>query len=373
MTEKVLFVDDEPNVLQAIRRQLRGRFVTEEAGSGEQALERLAVDGPFAALVSDMRMPGMSGAELLARVRETSPDTVRVVLTGHADMDSALAAVNEGHVFQFLMKPCAPESLTRVLESALEHYRLVHAERELLERTLSGTVRLLTEILGLVNPDAFNRGSRVQRHAETAAEALGLADRWPLRLAAMFSQLGWITVPAEVSSKVEAGAPLSEREAQMVRAGPGAVTRLLSDIPRLEPVARILQALEEPANGWENDATEVSILRLSVELDRVLSRGVAPAAALDSLQRCFPDTPGQVLDAFKTAGLARNRMEPKRLRISELRVSMILDEDVMTGSGVLLVPEHQEVTAPMLARLNNFSQGVGVVEPIRVLVPRSLA
>ena len=103
---RVLFVDDEPNVLDSIRRQLRKSCEILTATSGVEALALLKDTGPVALVISDMRMPGMSGAELLAKIRDLYPDTVRMILSGQADLESTISAVNEGHVFRFLTKPC---------------------------------------------------------------------------------------------------------------------------------------------------------------------------------------------------------------------------------------------------------------------------
>ena len=88
MSEKILFVDDEPNVLQSIQRQLRKRFDMVTAEGGEEALRILKEQGPFAVIVSDMRMPGMNGVELLAQAKDLHPDTVRLMLTGNADQET---------------------------------------------------------------------------------------------------------------------------------------------------------------------------------------------------------------------------------------------------------------------------------------------
>ena len=94
-SEKILFVDDEPNVLQSMERQLRKRFSLRTAEGGEEALRILKEEGPFAVIVSDMRMPGMDGVQLLSRTKEIYPDTVRLMLTGNADQDTAVDAVKE--------------------------------------------------------------------------------------------------------------------------------------------------------------------------------------------------------------------------------------------------------------------------------------
>ena len=152
--QTVLFVDDEPAILDTYQRLLHRDFEIEIAVGGPLALRMLELRGPYAVIVSDSRMPDMSGIELLGRVRTIAPDTVRMMLTGYADVETAIDAVNEGSVFRFLTKP-AKETLTKAVAAGLAQYRLIVAEKELLERTLSGTIKVLTEVLSLVNPAAL--------------------------------------------------------------------------------------------------------------------------------------------------------------------------------------------------------------------------
>lgn len=116
--KKILFVDDEPNILDGLRRMLRplrNEFAMSFAGSGTEALEMMAGER-FDTVVSDMRMPGMDGAELLEIIKDTYPHAIRIMLTGQADEPSILRTV--GVVHQFLAKPCDPQTLKTVLIKA---------------------------------------------------------------------------------------------------------------------------------------------------------------------------------------------------------------------------------------------------------------
>ena len=146
MDNKILFVDDDPNILSAYTRTLHKRYRMATASGGEEALQIIQTDGPFAVVVSDMRMPGMDGVALLTHVRNFNPDTVRIMLTGNADMGTAIEAVNQGNIFRFLTKPCEPDDLALALDGAIKQYRLVTSERELLELTLKGSIDLLVEL-----------------------------------------------------------------------------------------------------------------------------------------------------------------------------------------------------------------------------------
>lgn len=126
---RILCVDDEQNVLDGLTRTLRSHFVVETVTAGAQALEKIRTGEPFAVVVSDQRMPQMDGVRLLAHIRTVAPFTVRVLLTGQADMESAIAAVNEGNIFRFLTKPCSTEALLNALDACVEQYRLVISEK----------------------------------------------------------------------------------------------------------------------------------------------------------------------------------------------------------------------------------------------------
>src|SRR5450631_4101005 len=117
MTEKILFVDDEPAVLEGYKRLLGRELAIDTAIGGESGLAAIADSGPYAVVISDMRMPGMNGAQFLAKVREVAPTAVRLALTGYVDIDTAMSAVNEGNIFRFLTKPCSKENLSRAIEA----------------------------------------------------------------------------------------------------------------------------------------------------------------------------------------------------------------------------------------------------------------
>ncbi len=122
MKGKVLLVDDDAMILASLKRQLRNQFRIEIALSGEEGLKRIEENGPYAVIVSDFSMPGMNGIEFLCRVKETDPDSVRMMLTGSADMSTAIQAVNEGSIFQFHPKPCPADTLGKAIQSGVDAY-----------------------------------------------------------------------------------------------------------------------------------------------------------------------------------------------------------------------------------------------------------
>ncbi|GIX22700.1 MAG: hypothetical protein KatS3mg121_1483 [Gammaproteobacteria bacterium] len=156
---RVLLVDDEPAVLDGLRRQLHGLpFALYTANSGTEGLARLQEDGPFAVVVSDMRMPGMDGAAFLAEVRRLAPDTERILLTGHADAEAAIAAVNEGQIFRYLVKPCDRETLESALREAIDRYDRTLATRAMLAKNeYLQMLSMEDPLLGIGNRRALER------------------------------------------------------------------------------------------------------------------------------------------------------------------------------------------------------------------------
>jgi DNA-binding NarL/FixJ family response regulator len=378
MSDRVLFVDDEPNVLDGIRRQLRNRVEVETAIGAAAGLELINSKGPFAVVVSDMRMPEMNGARFLAKVNEIAPDTVRMVLSGQADLDSTVAAVNEGHIFRFLMKPCDTEKLIQSLNSGIEQYRLVNAERHLLENTLNATVRVLVEVLGLINPAAQQRATQIEKYAEAASSALNVHGAWKYRLASMLSQLGCITLPAETLSKVYGGQPLSDEENKLYESHPEVAAKLLGQIPRLEDVSGMVAGqLRAPgkdfaqgdAKSWKPQALGAAILWTAVRFDQLVNQGRSPQTAAQQIRQLVPHLPAPIVDAMiKAPAATGGRRETRSVTVNSLAVGMILESEVLSAKGIRLVPKGAEITGSLLGRLRTIASGVGVAEPIRVSV-----
>jgi CheY-like chemotaxis protein len=378
MSERILLVDDEPQVLEGIQRSLRKQVEMQTATSGVEGLRLLAQEGPFAVVISDMRMPGMSGTQFLAKVREQNPDVVRMILSGQADLQATIDAVNEGHIYRFLSKPCAADRLLIAIEDGLKQHRLVTAEKILLEQTLSGCVTMLIEILGMVSPTASSRASRLQRYTVCLASALQLRSQWQWGLAAFVSQIGCVALPSELLSKVEAGQPLTDEERRLHESHPEVAGKLLASIPRLEDVAEIVTAQFGPLNfsaeptdmrQWDVRRTGRLLLRTAMEFDRLIGSGKRREAALDLLRTSKLGIPAAVLDALRLMELPGQESVVRRFKLKDLAPGMILDEDLVSPKGIRLVPAGQEVTRSLIVRLTSIAGGVGVVEPFRVRVP----
>lgn len=366
---RILCVDDESLVLEGLKRNLRPYFEVSVASGGAEALGLFREGDPFTVIVSDMRMPGMDGAQFLARARELAPDTVRILLTGHADVDSALAAVNQGAIFRFLTKPCPFDQLISALRAGVEQFRLVHAERDLLEQTLTGATKALAELLALSNPTAFGRAARVHRTVAALCARINPDDRWAIEIAAQLSQIGAIQLPGAVAEKLYLGQPITAAEQVLVERGHGLADQLLANIPRLEPVRAILAA--NTAYGPGRPASETPLgtrlLKLAFDLDTLETAGFPPQEALSVLQARVGAYDGKALKALEAEISVRTATEVQELSLSLLKPGMQLAEDLRGQNGVLLVARGFVVSQSLVMKLQ--SMGVAVREPIRVLAP----
>jgi response regulator RpfG family c-di-GMP phosphodiesterase len=380
MTDKILFVDDDFNILASYKRQLNKRFRVDIALDGKEGLEAIRKRGPYAVVVSDLRMPGMDGIELFTRVRNTAPDIVRILLTGHADVNVAVHAINEGNIFRFLTKPCQPQVLTKAVQAGLRQHQLMHAEQELLQKTLNGSIKVLTEILGLLNPEACGRASRITRYVKEIALELGVRETWPYETAAMLSQIGCMVLPNESLEKIYHGRPLSVEETSLFEMHPAIAADLLAHIPRMQEVAQIVayQQKRMDGSGPPEDSTSgaeiplgARILKVVLDFDALLLAGHSNLEALNELGQRPGWYDPDVLAAMDEAIGMEDHYEIKEMPARALREKMVIAEDVLTRKGLLLISRGHEVGRPLIERLATVQQTSGIREPIRVFVPRA--
>ena len=359
---KILCVDDEPRVLQALNRHLREHFEVFTAASGAAGVDIVTRERDLAVVVSDMRMPEMDGATFLRHTRLLQPTAVRVLLTGQADIAAAIKAINEGQIFRFVTKPCPPDQLQTVMDEAIRQYELVIAERVLLQRTVVGSIKAMTDIMSLVNPAVVGRAVRLRRRVSALANELQLEDRWQVEAAALLSYLGHLSLPESVTHKVTRGLELDMDEAARLRDATQAANRLIAHVPRLEPVSALLMAVaavdaEEEASGAVTpDPLQLQILRLATDVERLECQGMPSSSVIDTL-RIGGDYPAKMLDALQRS--ARNPSDPlerSEIPVTALEIGMILDEDLCTTRDVLIAPRGCEVTLSFLEHIRHFTR-----------------
>jgi len=377
MSEKILFVDDDVNILQAYKRQLRKQFNLFTARGPEEGLELVDGDDSFAVVVSDFSMPGMDGVAFLREVKKRSPDSVRIMLTGFANAANAINAVNEGHIFRFLAKPCPSDQLALSLSAGIEQYRLITAEKELLEKTLFGSVEVMGQILSLVNPVAFSSTSRIKSYIKQMVDALKLPGRWRYELAAILCQLGYITLTPETTSKILASQDLSDKEQKIFDAHPSVSASMLEKIPRLGEVAGMIKRQQcayrdcrQPEHALPQDPVILGglMLRAALDFDLLISRNMGLSTAIETMQQRDGIYHPKLLKCLASMHKIDRSMEIRAIYIKDLVAGMVADENILTVSGLLLIAKGQEVSQPLIERLRSFSRTTDIIEPFRMRI-----
>ncbi|HEY0703287.1 MAG TPA: HD domain-containing phosphohydrolase [Candidatus Acidoferrales bacterium] len=379
---RILCVDDDSNLLEGLVRSLRGHFRVETATDAIVALESLTTVEPYSVVVSDQRMPRMNGVAFLANIRASAPTTVRVLLTGQADMESAIAAVNEGNIFRFLTKPCSTAVLLKTLSACMEQHRLIVAEKVLLEQTLRGSIKALIDIMSLANPMAFGRATRVRRSVEQLLGHFDICERWPVEVAAMLSQIGYVTLPPATLEKLHGVGVLKPAEQEMLDRMPLFIDQCLSNIPRIEPVREILRLYPRHFGGTASDSNATAgseipwgarALRIALDFDSLQSEeppATYPFAIMRGRIGCYDPA---ILEAFAKLHGESQTVQMVELQIRDLTVGMIFGQDLKSAAGVLLVARGQEVTPGLLERLRNVPADMADRRSVRMIAPSAAA
>ncbi|MEW8437266.1 MAG: HD domain-containing phosphohydrolase, partial [Candidatus Thiodiazotropha taylori] len=313
----------------------------------------------FALVVSDMQMPNMNGVEFLSKVRELSPNTVRIMLTGNANLDVAIDAVNDGNIFRFLNKPVETEVLYQTAIEGIKQYRLITNEKVLLNKTLKGAVDLLADVLSMVNPDAFSQSSRIKHHVRTIVRSLSLEDGWHYDLAGMLCQLGYVSLPDELIHKVMAGDELSKAETELYNSHPEMGSRLLKHIPRLETVAAMIEhqlddigkiEIQGKLNNEQKAILGGQILKVAINYDKLLNTGSSEDKAIEYL-RDNPENFDPALVEILIQGSMNRKVEILNLPLDQLEPGMIVDQPIKTNAGALLLAKGQPLSQAMVFKL----------------------
>ncbi len=373
---RVMFVDDDPNLLNGLKRMLRKEFDVFTSTDPIEAMRTLDKKGPFSVIVSDQNMPRVEGSAFLAKVRQHFPDVVRVMLTGNNDGVTAQKAVNTGHVFSLLTKPCEMEELTTVIRDADARYQRIISERAVLEETVGGSIKLMTDMLAMAYPDTFKRTKLVKDWAKAAAPRFDVPLNWELKMACTLWPLSDVLSPPELVSKREFGLPLTEKEQATLLETSLNASQLLGNIPRLQGVSKlILMSTPAGLKAFKN-TTPSSAARL-LHLLVSLAREVDPAKP-DELDGAFerlsisPETFDKGMFAalpeiLKSA--ARNRPNAQVLEVmaGSIREGDLLVADLHDDKGRLLLASGQTISKVMALTLERMQQNGDISCRVKVV------
>jgi len=371
MTEnrKVLLVDDEVHVLHAAKRVLRKSVDVTIANGPKEAMETIKNEGPFAVVVSDQNMPGIDGIKLLGLISKKAPSTTRIMLTGNNDQKTAINAVNDGSIFRFITKPCNSEILTQSIEEGIAHHQAITAERELLEKTLSGSIKMLVDIVAVSRPRAHLRATLIQRWARKVHKALDGKPSLEQGISAMLCTLGYLTLPDSLADEYFSGADLSPGEKRKVDEAASMARDVVLNIPRMEGVADTIYYCRKAYDGsgfpeddleGENIPEAARVLCALIDLAEIAnSEKPTFAACMEVLEQKLHRYDPRVLEVMRQM-LSRDEHfaeadNCKRISVTigQLRPGDTLATDIREPEGRLLLAAGSSLSTLTLKRLGS--------------------
>ena len=372
MSEKILLVDDEEQLLIGLRRNLHEEFDQTCAQTPAEALHSLASEDDFAVIVTDYKLPGMNGVELLQQAKKLRPDTVRMVLTGFADIRVITDAINEGSVFRFLSKPCPASQMRLALQGGQAQFRLIRAEKELLNKTLMGCVKVFGDLISNFDP-LLHAQVKNTRAILQILPLFGLSSGiWEAEIAVLLSPLGRLTVPPHIIEKTRANRELTPEEKRILEGVPRSTCRLLGNIPRLEAVIETILHEQEPCSQDVVTAPPRPWMILRACQDLVVLQGQhrSFSAALKIMEETNGVYHPACLIALR-AGLDEiSKLELTkgtgvfRKSIRDLTLGTRIIDPITTFDGLVIVPGNHELHAADLERIHNFDQSFGLKDSI---------
>lgn len=365
MNNNILLVDDDINLLNSLNRNLEKKFNITTVTGGMEGIKEIDNKQKFAVIIADMMMPGMNGIEFLTIARQKTPDSIRMMITGKADLGIAVNAINAGNIFRFIVKPVSHEDIAKIINAGIKQYDLISVEKELLEKTLRGSIKILTEILSILNPHAFSKTSRIIRLAKKIAKKMHYKNLWQIEIAAMLSQIGYITIPEEILLKLFENEALSTKETQLINSCPEIAYTLISKIPRMNEIAEIIRYQNKRYDGGDIPLGS-RILKVVNDFDTLsIKKKSTQEILLDMKNRKYWYDP-VILNALTILYIEINQYNHWLVSVKKLKSGMIIAEKVINKFGQLLVEQGQEVTEQLILRLKNYELRNGELPNIKV-------
>lgn len=366
MAEKVLLVETAANPLGKVRDELARRYDFTAVVGVDEGLLAAKNAGPFAVVLADYKMPKKDGLFLFQALGALHPQTVRLLQIPYGDMDVAVGALADGLIFRFLVKPLSADALVRQIEAGVAQHKLQTAERAFLAETMHGAVQALTDVLSLANPAAFGRAQRIRGLVHRMATLMRVDDFWEVDMAAMLSHIGCVSLPVAVLEKITTGKDLTVAERKLFESHPTLGAGLLAHIPRLEGVAEIIRLQHAP--NQPGTPAGARMLKVALDYDLLAHRGIPSSQIFQRMrgERCY-DT--AMIAALESAIPPDTGYVRRMVGMRDLKEFMILEENIVTTDGMLLLAKDSELNESNIYRLIESKQSFDIKEPVKVLVP----
>ncbi|MDH4427216.1 MAG: response regulator [Acidovorax sp.] len=416
----VLCVDDEPGILSALKRVLRSEDCKVlQANGGAEALQLLEQQ-PVDVVVSDMRMPGMDGAALLAQVRKRWPETARILLTGYADMNATIAAINDGQIYRYIHKPWDETELRLTVRQAAEHQMLqrdrdrlqaltasqneelrvlntgleervqartaeLQQANDLLRRNYLTSIKIFSSMLELRSGVLAGHGKRAAGVSRKVANAMDLTseETQDVFVAGLLHDIGFMALPDAILSKPVG--KLTAEEMALYQRHPVLGAQSFMALDDHQSVAALIRGHHERFDGTgfpDNlQGTQIPmgarILAIASTYDdlthgHLTGKPLTDAEARTILQRGRgTQFDPEVLDVFLHV---TQEVKPKPARIESftpenLQPGMALAKDLLSKEGVLLLSAGHALSAEMISRIRKYEKAEGLSLLLDIRMP----
>ena len=361
-SKRVLMIDDDVRLLSAAKRSFRKHFDMMVASSAADAYAILRDDPDFSVVLCDQNMPVTYGSECLALIAESYPSITRVMLTGNNDLATAKKAVNDGGVFRLLSKPVKAEELIETVDDAHAFHVENAKEGSLLDQTLSGSLRMLTDILAFQHPTAAFHGQRTRHWMNLTASDLGFQNIWELDVVLSIAPLAWLfETTAEEETSI--ALPMNETTTKTLQ-------ELIGHVPRLETASQILGTTGKATEGIHKKEVFATgdFVRSGIFLATLCAisyRLGDHEPCKKTIQAAFKDLKRPSHDPFfdLTTGIRdvlifaleshdeSVRFEVVNITLNQLRSGDVLLQDIVAPNGKLLLAKNHKLTSAMAERL----------------------
>ncbi len=365
----VLVVDDESSNIDLLQATLKSNYKIKAAINGLKALEIARGKQKPDLILLDLKMPGLSGHDVCFELKQDpkTKDIPVIFITASDELRDEAIGLKLGAV-DYITKPFNPLIVKTRIKNHLE---LQHSRQQLkiaLQKTLLGSVRMLTDMLSLANPNAFTRSQRLKKLMRESCKALEIKDAWRYEVAANLSQVGCSQIPSSILGKYNKGDELSHAEKVIFKAHPKQTAAMIAHIPHLESCGKMiaqLELLDQAHQVTKNSKIADVLLQIIISYDELKTQGLSTSQALTKLSSYCPDTIIQTIADVEE----KLRKQSRPVAINELREGMIVVSAIFTSDDVVLIPQDTPLTNVLIKRLNqNWRQWIGdklfIIDPI---------
>ncbi len=394
---KILYVDDEESILLSFRSLMRNQNLEVHTLNDPLLVsEYLATHGPFAAVLSDERMPGADGVAVLSGVKERFPDTMRVLVTGYADIEAIQQAINLGGIMNYVSKPWDDANLRSLVQELVSRYNAVKERHYLLdeiklknetlelllEGTIGGVVKLLSDVVASIGEDVAAQNVRIKSLGNAIIKQmpdLTEKETWNIRRSLELFNLGLALLPPLVQMRVGREGLRATNDIPLAAKHNVLAADLLSGIPQFEEVARIIRLQRKNFDGTGDPVADSvrgkdiplgsRILKILLDMEMKSTdhfKGRDVLQKMNTMHKVYDADLLQILLGGKPTPDARK--PDAKVPVRRLSVGMVLLEDLVTQNGQLLLRRNATLTETVCKLLSQWGNIDPIVSPVHVLL-----